>query len=89
MLSSVRARFVYVLSMLAAYLVVLGLVVVVLQQALVAGTAEAWAMAGVLAVVVGVPLMLLLLPVASWLKHRLQAPVIVPDMGDNVPGLGQ
>lgn len=89
MLSSVRARFVYVLSMLAAYVVVLGLVVVVLQQALVAGTAEAWAMAGVLAVVVGVPLMLLLLPVASWLKYRLQAPVIVPDMGDNVPGMGQ
>ena len=89
MLSSSRARFAYVLSVLAAFLVVLGLAVVVLRQAVMAGTPEAWMMAGILAVVVGLPLAMVLLPVASWLQRRLKGSLIVPHAGENVPGTGQ
>jgi hypothetical protein len=89
MLSSRRARFTYVLSLLTAFLVVLGLATVVLRQAVMAGPAEAWMMAGVLAVVVGLPLAMVLLPVISWLQHRRRAWSIVPHAGGNVPGVGQ
>jgi len=89
MLSSPRARFAYVLTMLAAFVGVLGLAVVALKQAISAGAAEGWMMAGVLAVVVGLPLALVLLPVASWLQQRARRYTIVPNMGQNVPGVGQ
>ena len=89
MLSSSRARLTYVLSLLAAFAVVLGLAVVVLKQAFLAGTAEAWMMAGVLAVVVGLPLAMLLLPVASWLQRQARAWRIIPNAGENVPGVGR
>ena len=88
MLSSPRARFAYVLIMLAAFAGVLGLAVIVLKQALFAGVAEAWMMAGVLAVV-GLPLALILLPVASWLKRNVRAHGIIPNAGENVPGAGR
>jgi hypothetical protein len=89
MLSSPRARFAYVLIMLAAFAGVLGLAAIVLKQALFAGVAEAWMMAGVLVMVVGLPLALILLPVASWLKRNVRAHGIIPDAGENVPGAGQ
>jgi peptidoglycan/LPS O-acetylase OafA/YrhL len=89
MLSSNRARFAYVLSLLAAFLPVLGLAIVVLKQALMAGTAEAWMMAGVLAVVVGLPMAMVVLSVASWLHQRLKGWSIVPYAGENVSGAGQ
>ena len=89
MLSSPRARFTYVLVMLAAFSVVLGLAAIAMKQAIFAGAAEAWMMAGVLAVVVGLPLALVLLPVASWLQRRLHGHAIVPNAGENVPGVGR
>ena len=88
-MSSLRARFAYVLSLLTALLVVLGLAIVVLRQAVMAGPAEAWMMGGVLAVVVGLPLAMVLLPVISWLQHRSRAWSIIPYAGGNVPGAGQ
>ncbi|HEV8692814.1 MAG TPA: hypothetical protein VGQ93_01300 [Lysobacter sp.] len=88
-MSSTRARFAYVLSLLAAFLVVLGLAVVVLRQALMAGTAEGWMMAGILAVVVGLPMVMVMLPVVSWLQRRFKGWSIVPHAGENVPGAGQ
>jgi hypothetical protein len=89
MLSSSRARLAYVLSVLAAFVVVLGLAIVVLKQAVLAGNAEAWMMAGVLAVVVGLPLAMVLLPVAGWLQRRARDWRIVPNAGGNVPRVGQ
>ncbi|KQY51159.1 hypothetical protein [Lysobacter sp. Root494] len=89
MLSSRRARFAYVLIMLTAFAGVLGLAVIVLKQALFAGVAEAWMMAGVLAVVVGLPVALILLPVASWLKRNVRVNGIIPNAGENVPGAGR
>lgn len=89
MLSSPRARYAYVLTMLAAFAGVLGLAVVALKQAISAGAAEGWMMAGVLAVVVGLPLALVLLPVVSWLQQRAHRYSIVPNTGENVPGVEQ
>lgn len=89
MLSSPRARAAYVLSLLIAFLAVLGLAAVVLRQAAMAGTAEGWMMAGILAVVVGLPLAMVLLPVISWLGARAKAWAIIPHAGENVPGAGQ
>ena len=89
MLSSPRARFAYVLTMLAAFAGVLGLAVVVLKQAVSAGAAEAWMMAGVLAVVVALPLALVLLPIAGWLQRKVRTHGIIPNTGVNVPGVGQ
>jgi hypothetical protein len=89
MLSSPRARFAYVLTMLAALAGVLGLAVIALKQAISAGAAEGLMMAGVLAVVVGLPLAMVLLPVASWLQQRARRYVIVPNLGENIPGVGQ
>lgn len=89
MLSSSRARLAYVLSLLAAFVVVLGLAMVVLRQAILAGTAEAWMMAAVLAVVVGLPLAMVLLPIAGWLQRRMRDWRIIPNAGVNVPGVGQ
>lgn len=89
MLSSPRARFAYVLTLLAAFVGVLGLAVIALKQAISAGAAEGWMMAGVLAVVVGLPLALVLLPVVSWLQQRPRRYRIVPNTGVNVPGAEQ
>jgi len=89
MLTTPRARFAYVLTMLAAFTGVLGLAVIAMKQAIFAGAAEAWMMGGVLAVVVGLPLAMVLLPVASWLQQRARAHAIVPNAGENVPGAGQ
>jgi hypothetical protein len=89
MLSSPRARFAYVLTMLTAFTGVLGLAAIAMKQAIYAGAAEAWMMAGVLAVVVGLPLAMILLSVASWLQRRARAYTIVPNAGENVPGAGQ
>lgn len=89
MLSSRRAKYAYVLTLLAAFLAVLGLAAVVLRQAMMAGAAEAWMMAGVLMVVVGLPLAMLLLSVASWVLRRVRAWAIIPGVGENVSGVGQ
>lgn len=89
MLSSPRARFTYVLIMLAAFAGVLGLAVIAMKQAIFTGAVEAWMMAGVLAVIVGLPMALVLLPVASWLQRRMRSYIIVPNTGENVPGAGQ
>jgi hypothetical protein len=88
-LSSPRARFTYVLAMLVAFAGVLGLAGIALKQAISAGAAEAWMMAGVLSVVVALPLALVLLPVASWLQQRARRTRIVPNVGENVPGVGR
>ena len=89
MLSSPRARFTYVLTMLAAFAGVLGLAVIALKQAIFEGAAEAWMMAGVLSVVVALPLALVLLPVISWVQWRVRRAAVVPNTGENVPGVGQ
>lgn len=89
MLSSPRARFAYVLTMLAALAGVLGLAVIALKQAIHAGAAEAWMMAGILAVVVGLPLAMILLPVAGWLQRQARRTGFVPNTGENVPGVGR
>ena len=75
--------------MLAAFAGVLGLAAIALKQAISAGTAEGLMMAGVLAVVVALPLPLVLLPVASWVQQRAHRYVIVPNTGENVPGAEQ
>ncbi len=87
MLSSSRARFAYVLSLLTAFLVVLGLAIVVPQAGSLAGPAEAWMMAASLAVVVGLPLAMLLLPVTSWL-HAAGRAGDHPEFGRKCPGSG-
>ena len=89
MLSSPRARFTYVLTMLAAFAGVLGLAVIALKQAISAGAAEAWMMAGVLSVVVALPLALVMLPVISWVQGRVRKAAVVPNTGENVPGVGR
>lgn len=89
MLSSSRARFAYVLVLLAAFAGVLGLGFVVLGAAIAAGTAEGWMMGGILLVVIGLPVGMLLLPVANWLRQRARAWSIVPNAGENVQGAGQ
>lgn len=89
MLVSSRARFAYVAVMLAAFAGVLGLAAIALKQAIQAGAPEAWMMAGVLAVVVALPLAMVLLPVASWLQARARRMAIIPNAGENVPGAGQ
>ncbi|MFC5569577.1 hypothetical protein ACFPN1_05830 [Lysobacter yangpyeongensis] len=89
MLSSPRARLAYLLTMLLAFAGILGLAVIALEQAISAGPAEAWMMAGVLAVVVALPLALVLLPVAGWLQRRARKVVIVPNAGQNVPRAGR
>ena len=75
--------------MLAAFAGVLGLAAVALKQAISAGAAEGWMMAGVLAVIVGLPLAMVLLPVVSWLQQRARRYAIVPNTGENVPGAEQ
>lgn len=89
MLSSPRARFAYVLVLLAAFAGVLGLAFVVLRTAISAGAAEGWMMGGILFVVVGLPLGMVLLPVASWLRQQARTWKIVPNAGENVQGAGQ
>lgn len=89
MLVSSRARFAYVIVMLAAFAGVLALAVIALKQAIAAGAPEAWMMGGVLAVVVALPLAMVLLPVASWLQGRARRVQIIPNTGENVPGAGQ
>ena len=88
MLTTPRSRFAYVLIVLPALLAVVGLAVLVLRQAWAAGMAEAWMMAGVLAVVVGLPLAMVLLPVANWLRRRAKAWATIPHAGENVPRVG-
>ncbi|QNP41071.1 hypothetical protein [Lysobacter solisilvae (ex Woo and Kim 2020)] len=75
--------------MLVAFVGVLGVAAIALKQAISAGAAEAWMMAGVLSVVVALPLALFLLPVISWLQRRARKIAIVPNAGQNVPGVGR
>lgn len=89
MLNSPTTRAVYVLSLLAALMVVLGLGLVVMREAFSAGSAEAWMTGLVLLVVVGLPAVMVLLPVAAWLRRRAALRAIVPPAGENVPGAGQ
>ena len=89
MLSPRLLRFAFLPLMLLALSVLAGLAVLVFQQALAAGAAEAWMMALVLAVVVGLPALVLLLPVAgSWQSRRVR-PGTIPLMGEKIPGTGQ
>lgn len=89
MLRSSRARLAYAMVMLTALSGMGALAVVVLKQSFTAGVAEASMMAAILAVVVVLPLVLVLLPVASWLRMQAGVSGIIPRAGENVPGAGQ
>ncbi|GAB3390686.1 hypothetical protein [Lysobacter fragariae] len=89
MLSSNPARYTYVILLLVALLGLSGLGLVVLRQAVAAGPAQAWMMAGILAVVLGLPLSMLMLAVAGWMRRHARHVGIVPNAGENVPGVGQ
>lgn len=89
--SSSPLRAAYVLVLLFALVAIGWLALLVLRQAIRAGAAEGWMMAGILAVVVGLPIAMLLLPASDWATRRRRRPVsaIVPNAGVNVPRAGQ
>lgn len=89
MLSPRLLRFAFLPLMLLALSVLVGLAVIVFRQALAAGAAEAWMMALVLAFVVGLPALVLLLPVAGSLRVSRSKIRTVPFMGEKIPGAGQ
>lgn len=89
MLSPRLLRFAFLPLMLLAFSVLAGLALLVFRQALAAGAAEAWMMALVLVFVVGLPALVLLLPVAgSWQAQRPRHRII-PLAGEKIPGAGQ
>lgn len=89
MLSPRQLRFAFLPLMLLALSVLMGLAVVAFREALAAGAAEVWMMAWLLAFVVGLPLLLVLLPVVEALRARGSRSAIVPLAGGKIPGAGQ
>jgi hypothetical protein len=69
--------------------VVVGLGVVVFNEALHTGHGEAWAAAWVLAFVVGLPVTLVILALAGAMQAHARAPTIIPIVGEKIPGAGQ
>ena len=89
MLSPRQLRFGFAPLMLLAVTVLSGLAVVVFREALAAGAAEVWMTAWVLAFVVGIPALLVLLPLVASLRLSGSPTRIVPLAGENIPGAGQ
>lgn len=88
--SSPRTRAVLLLALVFALAAIAWLAVLVLREAVRAGAAEAWMMAGILAIVVGLPVAMLLLPVIDRMARAPgRSAGIVPNTGVNVPGAGQ
>ncbi|PNS07631.1 hypothetical protein [Solilutibacter silvestris] len=85
MLSLPATRFAYAVVTLAGLVGVPWLAVITLKQVVSIGTAEAWMLVGVLAIVAGLPLLLLALTAVDWLQRRLHRYVTIPHTGGNVP----
>lgn len=84
--TSPRTRAAFVLALVFAVAAIAWLAVLVLREAIRAGAAEAWMMAGILAIVVGLPVAMLLLPVIDRMgRAPRRPPGIVPNVGVNVP----
>lgn len=75
--------------LLAAIAFAIGLAVILLSQGFRAGTPESLLLAWMLVFVVGLPLLLLVLTLASRIGAALHRHHIIPFTGDNIPRLGQ
>ncbi len=75
--------------LLAAIAFAIGLAVILLSQGLRAGTPESLLLAWMLVFVVGLPVLLLVLTLASRIGAALHRHHIIPFTGDNIPRLGQ
>ncbi|MGG6462637.1 hypothetical protein [Solilutibacter silvestris] len=85
MLSASGVRWIYALVVSAGLVGVPWLAVIELQRAVSIGTAEAWMLVGVMAIVAGLPVLMVLLVVVDWLRRGLQRHATVPVTGENVP----
>ena len=85
MLSASAVRWVYALVVATGLVGVPWLAVIELQRAVSIGTAEAWMLVGVMAIVAGLPVLMVLLVVADWLRRGLQRHATVPVTGENIP----
>jgi hypothetical protein len=75
--------------LLAAIAFAIGLAVILLSQGFRAGTPESLLLAWMLVFVIGLPLLVLVLALASRIGTALQRHHIIPLPGDNIPRLGQ
>ncbi|MBB1061590.1 DUF2798 domain-containing protein [Marilutibacter spongiae] len=78
-------RRVYLPTMLIALLLLGGVAVSVVHEGLMAGRAEAWMVAWVLAFVLGLPALLLLLPSLGALVDLARSRDNVPYAGGKIP----
>ncbi|MEG3192485.1 hypothetical protein [Lysobacter sp. D1-1-M9] len=85
MLTSSTTRTAYLLLMLAAMSVLVGIATLLFRQGLVAGAGEALMLAWVLLFVVALPLGLLLLPLLTLLSGRRSRSAVIPFTGEKVP----
>lgn len=85
MLSPSGVRWIYALVVSIGLVGVPWLAVIELQRAVSIGTAEAWMLVGVMAIVAGMPALMVLLVLVDWLRRGLQRHVTVPVAGENVP----
>jgi len=85
MLSVPGVRWIYALVVLAGLVGVPWLAVIELQRAVSIGTAEAWMLVGVMAIVAGLPGLMVVLALADWLRRRLHHRANIPFTGENIP----
>jgi len=86
-LRQIRRILLMLLPLMLAMLVWLG--VVLLRAAVHTGNGEAWAVAWMLAFVVGLPVALVALAIAGAMHGHVGASKIVPFTGEKIPGVGQ
>lgn len=85
MLTASGVRWIYVLVVSTGLVGVPWLAVIELQRAVSIGTAEAWMLVGVMAIVAGLPILMVLLVLADWLRRGLRRHATIPAAGENVP----
>lgn len=85
MLSVSGTRFAFAAVTLAGLVGVPWLAVITLKHAVSIGTAEAWMLVGIMAVVAGLPVLILALAAIEWLRRRLHRCMTIPHAGGNVP----
>ncbi|MBS0215175.1 MAG: hypothetical protein JSR63_04380 [Proteobacteria bacterium] len=85
MLTPSGVRWIYALVVATGLAGVPWLAVIELQRAVSIGTAEAWMLVGVMAVVAGLPVLMVLLVLVDWLRRALHRHSIVPVTGEKVP----
>ena len=86
-LRQIRRLLLMLLPLMLAMLVWLG--VVLFRAAAHTGNGEAWAVAWMLAFVVGLPVTLVALAIAGAVQGHAGVSTIVPFAGEKIPGAGQ